>query len=119
MYSPLCPYTRAVDIRSQTDNDLTSYSLILTSPDQGSRYRLSPEIPPSAQQILVAARPVDGVSLQEVTLLVDGQPLATLTRPPYQALWPMAVGTHVFAAVGIDTAGNEIEGNRVTIEVVE
>ena len=57
--------------------------------------------------------------MRQVTLLVDGRPLATLTHPPYQALWPMAAGVHVFTAVGVDMEGNEVEGNRVTIEVVE
>jgi membrane carboxypeptidase/penicillin-binding protein len=123
-YSPLCPNTQAVDTEAQTGADPysllpTPYSLLLTSPDQGSRYQLSPEIPPSAQQILVAARPVAGIALQEITLLVDGQPLATLTRSPYRALWPMEVGTHVFTVVGVDVEGNEMAGNRVTIEVVE
>jgi len=97
----------------------SSWPLVLTSPDQGGRYRLSPEIPPSAQQVLVAARPTDGVALRQVTLLVDGQPLATLTHPPYQALWPMAVGVHNFGVRGVDVEGGEIEGNRVTIEVGE
>ena len=95
------------------------WPLVLTSPDQGSRYRLSAEIPASAQQILVAARPADGVSLRQVTLLVDGQALATLTSSPYQALWPMKVGRHAFTVLGIDTEGREVEGNRITIEVVE
>jgi len=97
----------------------SSWPLILTSPDQGSRYRLSPEIPSSAQQILVAAHPADGVALRQVTLLVDGQPLATLTHPPYQALWPMAVGVHTFGVRGMDVEGGEIEGNRVRIEIGE
>jgi hypothetical protein len=91
--------------------------LIMTSPDQGSQYRLSPQIPPSAQQILVAARPADGVALRQVTLLVDGQPLVTLTRPPYQVLWPMMAGTHTFTAAGADMEGHEVAGNRVVIEV--
>ena len=29
-------------------------------------------------------------------------PMATLTRPSYQALWPMEIGTHEFTAVGVD-----------------
>ena len=95
------------------------WPLILTSPDHGSRFRLSPEIPSSAQQVLVAARPADGVALRQVTLLVDGQPLATLTHPPYQALWPMAVGVHTFGVRGIDVEDGEIEGNRVRIEIGE
>jgi len=125
-YSPLCPGVQTADDGPQTDNEPTSYSLlptpysvILTSPDQGGRYRLSPEIPRAAQQILVVARPADSVALRQVTLLVDGRLLATLTRPPYQALWPMTVGTHVFTAVGVDVEGNEVEGNSVTIEVTE
>jgi hypothetical protein len=91
----------------------------LISPDQGGQYRLSSEIPQSAQQIVVTAHPAGGVSLRQVTLLADGRSLATLARPPYQALWPMAVGTHVFTAVGVDAKWNKVEGNRVIIEVVE
>jgi 1A family penicillin-binding protein len=117
-YSPLCPgeLAEAGEKRPYLE---TPWPLILTSPDQGSHYHLSPEIPQSAQQIVVAARPVDGVSLREVTLLADGRPLATLSSPPYQALWPMASGTHAFTAVGVDGGGSEVKGNRVVIEVVE
>ena len=125
-YSSLCPTVQTADAGPRTTNEPTSYSLLptpysllLTSPDQGSRYRLSSEIPHSAQQILVAARPADGASLRQVTLLADGRPLATLTHPPYQALWPMTVGTHAFMATGVDVEGDEVEGNHVTIEVVE
>jgi len=123
-YSPLCPGAQTASNLHSPFSILhspfsTLQPLILTSPDQGSRYRLSPEIPASAQQILVAARPADGIALRQVTLLVDGRLLATLTSPPYQALWPMAVGTHVFTVVGVDAQGNELQGNRVAIEVVE
>ena len=126
VYSPLCPGAQMTDRRSQIAAEPTPYSLLptpyfllLTSPDQGSHYRMSPEIPASAQQILVAARPTDGVSVREITLLADGRPLATLTRLPYQVLWPMKVGKHTFTALGIDTEGRGVEGNRITIEVVE
>jgi len=93
--------------------------LIMTRPDQGGIYRLSPELPSSAQQLLVAARPADGVSLRPVTLLVDGRKLATLTGPPYQALWPMETGTHTFTASGVDVEGNEVEARPVVVEVVD
>jgi hypothetical protein len=92
---------------------------VLTSPDQGSRYRLSAEIPQRLQQIAVAARPDDGIVLKELTLLADGRPLSTLTGAPYQALWPMAVGTHVFTAVGVDTDGNQLSANDVVIEIID
>ena len=52
-------------------------------------------------------------------LLVDGRPLVTLTSPPYQTLWPMTVGAHMFSAVGVDAEGNELIGNSVLIDVVE
>jgi 1A family penicillin-binding protein len=132
-YSPLCPDRQTADAEPRATDEPaaysllptpysllpTPYSLLITSPDQGGRYRLSPEMPQAAQRVAVAVRPADGVSLRQVTLLVDGRPLATLTRLPYQALWPMALGTHVFTALGVDAEGNEVEGNRVVIEVVE
>jgi membrane carboxypeptidase/penicillin-binding protein PbpC len=126
VYSPLCPNSQTAGDVPQTASTSapysllpTPYSLLLTSPDQGGRYRLSSEIPPSMQRLTVAARPVDGVALRQVTLLVDGRPLATLTRPPYQILWPMEIGTHSFSVIGMDTNGNRAEGNSVVIEVVE
>jgi 1A family penicillin-binding protein len=118
-YSPLCPGVQAAVRTSQVSDAPTPYSLFITSPDQGARYRLSPEIPPSSQKIIVSVRPADGVSLRRVTLLVDARALATLSHPPYQALWPLAAGTHEFAAVGLDGSGAPVEAGRVTIEVVE
>jgi hypothetical protein len=97
----------------------SAWPIFLTSPDHGSRYRLSPEVPRQTQQIVVAALPADGISLRQMTLLADARPLATLTTTPYQAKWEMAPGTHTFSAVGVDEAGNELEGNSVTIEVIE
>lgn len=121
-YSPLCPGQEAGNRKQEAGGGVGGsgfWSLILTSPDQGARYRVSPEIPPSAQQVLVAARPADGVSPLQVTLLVDGRPLAMLTSPPYQILWPLQAGRHTFTAVGVDREGNELRGNRITIEVVQ
>ena len=123
--SPLCPGQalkgdgQASSIKVAAPGSPAHGSLILTSPDQGSRYRLSPEIPSGVQQIAIAARPVDGISLDRVTLLVDGRPLATLPQPPYQVLWPLTMGTHVFTAVGLDTQGNQLRGNSIQIEVIE
>jgi len=125
-YSPLCSGQEVVGdwglvIRGQIPNhqSLITNPLLLTSPDPNARYRLSPAVPASAQRLLVAARPADGVVLTQVTLLVDGEPLATLTTPPYQAFWPMVVGRHTFTAVGIDSGGNEVRGNSIAIEVIE
>ncbi len=117
--SPLCPGGQAAHASAQMPDESALTALILTSPDQGSHFQLSPEIPPPAQRIVVAARPADGVVLRQVTLLADGGSLATLTSPPYQVLWPLALGNHTFTAVGVDAEGKRVEGNRVTIEVVD
>jgi hypothetical protein len=117
--SPLCPGGQAAYTSVQPTDGSAPTALILTSPDQGNRFQLSPEIPPSAQQIVVATRPADGLVLRQVTLLADGEPLATLTSPPYQALWTLALGNHTFTVVGVDAEGKTIEGDRVTIEVTE
>jgi 1A family penicillin-binding protein len=115
-YSPMCPGgSETGDWRLESGEQPVSsrQPLIMTGPDQGGRYRLSPEIPAASQQLFVAVRPVDGVTLEEVTLYADGRPLATLTGPPYQARWPMAVGTHTFWAVGVDVGGGGAGGGRV------
>jgi len=123
VYSPLCPSPgsgvgdQAIRNQEPGTRGLTPDSLILTSPDQGSRYRLSGEIPADVQKIPIAVRPADGINLDHVTLLADGRPLVKLTRAPYQVLWPMAIGTHVFTAVGVDAAGHELQGNSVIIQV--
>ena len=117
-YSPLCPALQD-DHAVSLQGDHEGSPLHMTSPDQGSSYRVSAEIPRSAQRIVVTARPAESgsVTLREVTLLVDGRTLAKLSAPPYRTLWTMAPGEHVFTAVGVDEAGNRVEGNRVTIEV--
>jgi hypothetical protein len=89
--------------------------LIFTSPDQGSKFRLMPNIPADKQKIRVSVRPADGVEVEEISLLVNGQLLAKAT----ETLWQMTPGTFTFEAVGIDKAGNEINANHVTVEVVE
>jgi hypothetical protein len=119
-YSPLCPGDEEAGDWRLAGGEGPSpglYSLIMMSPDHGGRYRLSPEIPASSQQLFVAVRPAEGVALQKVTLYVDGRPLATLTEPPYQARWQMTPGTHTFWAVGEDVWGNRVESERVVIEV--
>lgn len=120
-YSPLCPASGlATSEDSQTPEVReTQYPLVMTGPDQGARYRLSSEIPRTSQRLLVRVRPADGVALRQVTLLADGQELATVDHPPYQTSWTMQPGQHSFAAVGMDERGGELRSNEVTVEVAE
>jgi hypothetical protein len=93
--------------------------LVITSPDQGAVYRLDPALPRDAQRILVSVRPGAGESLAEVILLVDGRPWASAAAPPYEALWRLEPGTHVFTAEGFTATGSELISNEVWITVRE
>ncbi|MFQ5610796.1 MAG: penicillin-binding protein [Anaerolineae bacterium] len=88
--------------------------LIFTAPDQGATFRMARSIPAQAQKLRVSVRPADDITLQTVRLFIDGQVLA---EGP-QALWQMTPGTHTFTAEGLDTQGNVLPGESVTIEVL-
>jgi hypothetical protein len=91
----------------------------MSSPDPGAVYRLDPGLSRSAQRIMVSARPGPGISLARVTLLVDGQPVAQLDAQPYQMLWQLTPGIHLFSAEGMDVHGARLVGNQVRVEVRE
>ncbi|MDW8068347.1 MAG: penicillin-binding protein 1C [Anaerolineae bacterium] len=92
--------------------------LVITHPDNGTIYRLSPVVPESYQAIRVAVRPADGVRIAEVTLYADGQPLAAFTAPPYEVLWTLQAGEHTFLAVGRDENGRSLRSAPVSIRVL-
>ncbi len=120
-YSPLCPSSGTIpeEAPEAAVHATLPTALVMLSPDAGARYRLSPEIPPAAQRLMVHVRPADGVVPRQITLLVDGQPLATVTRPPYRATWAMQPGRHTFAAQGVDALGRPLHSNTVHVEVTQ
>jgi 1A family penicillin-binding protein len=95
----------------------TRNPLIITSPHEGSVYRLDPALPRSDQRIEIAARAGDGVSVDRLTLYVDEEPLVSFAVSPYRAMWPLAPGEHAITAVGYDSAGNRLESQPVHITV--
>jgi len=130
IYSPLCPNNESASQRvseaersgsesgdAPTPHSLlpTPYSLTFTSPDRGSVFRLTPNIPADKQKIRVAVQAGDGVELAQVRLLVNGQPL--VNGP--QTLWQMTPGQHTFEAEAVDTSGNALTAAPLTISVVE
>ena len=118
---PLLPDPTAEARSPGPDNDrppATGDQLVLVHPDAGSVYRLSPAVPAAYQSIRVAVRPADGVTVAEVTLYVDGEPLATLTAPPYETFWQLAAGEHVFLARGVSGEGQTLRSASVTIHVL-
>jgi membrane carboxypeptidase/penicillin-binding protein PbpC len=98
---------------------LSSSELVVTSPAPNTTFALSPQLPRDFQSIEVAARSGSLVPLRQVTLLVDGQPLATLARPPYRVMWRLQVGAHQVRAVGVDADGRPTESEPVSFTVLE
>jgi ethanolamine utilization microcompartment shell protein EutL len=82
-------------------------------------YRLDPALPRDAQRIEVAVSARAGAFLQEVTLLVDGRPLARLEAPPYRVLWRLEPGLHTFKAEATGGNGERLASSEVRIEVKE
>jgi hypothetical protein len=74
-------------------------------------------MPADSQRIEVSAQPADGVTLVQVTLRVDGQPIAALREPPYRAWWRLAAGSHRFTATGLDAEGRHLSSDPVDITV--
>jgi len=105
-------------LETRTQLSDSSFQFIITSPHQGSVYRLDPALPRGDQRIEVAARAGDEISVASVTIYVDEEPLASFAVPPYRALWPLAPGAHTIAVVGYDPAGNRLESQPVHITVM-
>ncbi len=94
-------------------------ALVMGGPDEGAVYRLDPALPRDAQRIEVMAYAGERVSLREVTLLVDGRPLARFGAPPYTALWQLESGIHTFSAEGVTVGGEHVVSDAVRVTVRE
>ncbi|MBI4789219.1 MAG: PBP1A family penicillin-binding protein [Chloroflexi bacterium] len=94
-----------------------TWDLSITSPAPNSVFSPSPQIPAELQRIEIAARLNTPNIVGNVSLLVDGQPIATFTRAPYRALWQLAAGEHTAQAVGVDADGQRVESDVVRFVV--
>jgi penicillin-binding protein 1C len=103
------------DLTSLADSDQQS-AIGMLSPRPNTTYRLDPNFEQSAQQLLVEAAAGQGVT--NIKLWVDGNLLATLDAPPYQAWWPLAAGEHRFWATGVAATGEMVTSGVVAITVV-
>ena len=118
-YCSLHGEARMQDDRVPISNLQSPISIIMTSPDPFSVFRLSPALPLSEQRIEVAARPAEEMVVAELVLYVDGEPLATLAAPPYRSLWPLALGVHAFHAEGYDVTGRRLTSEPIYVTVIE
>ncbi|MBN1658622.1 MAG: PBP1A family penicillin-binding protein [Anaerolineae bacterium] len=109
------PESRVADAR--VSRPTPSPALVLTAPDRNATYRIDASLARDAQRIAVSARA--GMALREVVLLVDGREVARFSAPPYEALWVLEPGAHVFVARGIDGAGEVVMSDQVCVQVKE
>jgi hypothetical protein len=98
----------------------TAAGLAVIAPAPNAVFALSPRLPLPHQRVEVAAV-VTGGTLRDVTLLVNGEPLATPDGPPYRASWLLSPGVHEVRAVGSDgdDPSRLVESEVVRFRVVE
>jgi membrane carboxypeptidase/penicillin-binding protein PbpC len=89
--------------------------LMVVSPDPESVYQISPTLPIEAQKLKIAA--VGSAGVRDVTILLDGVPLARFDAPPFEAWWVIAEGKHEVYAEGIDAEGKTVRSEAVTFTV--
>jgi len=97
--------------------DLQPATLVLTSPDPNSVFRLSAGMPGDFQQVRLAARPLGAALPAEVTFLVNGQPAGRATRLPFETWWTLQPGAHYITAVATAADGQQIASEGIWIEV--
>lgn len=128
-YSPLCPPENGLvalrnftagppdRLHSPDPSRQSEGCLILSSPDQSATYRIVKSMPLAHQKIKVALYAACNTQLKTVTMLVDGEPFADLTAPPFEAFWTLSPGSHSFSAIALDGSGNTLSSNDVLITV--
>ncbi len=89
--------------------------LMLVSPTPNTTYRITPDLNLSAQQLSVEAAANQGFA--KIRIFMDGNVLATFSKPPYQTWWTLSAGNHSFWAEGTDANGNVLKSEVVTITV--
>jgi hypothetical protein len=88
--------------------------LLLTSPDDGAVFHLTPELARQSQSLrLEAVTTISGVD--HVRFVVDGLEVASAAGPTYRAIWPLVDGSHVEA---VDASGRAVARSEAHITVV-
>jgi membrane peptidoglycan carboxypeptidase len=95
-----------------------STALSLINPPANALYRFVPSVSDETQRLRLEAVFAAGEgSLREVTLWVDGQMVARLVQPPYQAWWPLTTGIHEAWAEGVTQDGEQLTSEHISFEV--
>jgi 1A family penicillin-binding protein len=113
---PLSQQNGPVDVASAApDLHAASADPQLLTPAPGAIFAISPGIPLERQQIALEARA--GAAVQQLTILVDGAPLATFAGPPYRTFWPLAPGQHQAQVIVRDAQGRLVRSRPVAFSV--
>ncbi len=96
-------------------NSHQTSTLRLISPDEATVYNISPRLPLANQQILFSA--ASNAVMKEVSFVLNGEVVATLTEPPYQYFWQLAPGRYRLEVRGVTAKGEEVRGEGVGFEV--
>lgn len=102
---------------SEMETD-SSRSLYLASPEDGSVYRLSTEVPGSSQRLLISAVCELCDSGGRLVVELDNSRWHEWSSPPYTVYWPLEVGEHVLSLAYEPKNGNKMESEPVVITVV-
>jgi 1A family penicillin-binding protein len=89
----------------------------LLAPAPGAAFTISPGIPRDRQQIELRARA--GADVAELTIVVDGRPLATFAGPPYRAFWQLTPGSHRALVETRDAQGRVRRSEEIAFVVTE
>ena len=89
--------------------------IALISPRPNSTFRFDPSFDASAQKLLIEA--VIGAGITQVTIWVDGVPLATFDTSPYRVWWQLSAGEHRFWATGVMVNGEVVTSEIIVITV--
>ncbi len=103
-------------LASSVGGETAVSSLRLISPDPNTIYRLSPALAPEAQKIHMEA--VSAADLSDITLWMDGELVAAIEHPPFEAWWQLTVGTHVGWVEGVDGNGRLVRSDKITFKVL-
>jgi membrane carboxypeptidase/penicillin-binding protein PbpC len=94
-------------------------AVALTEPAPATSFALSAALPDELERLELAAEPSGLGAGVAVTLFVDDGVVATIRRPPFRALWPLAPGRHVARAVATDASGQRVASAAVPFTVLE
>ena len=107
---PLLPDQMALSV-----NNPRPILFSVVSPEANTIYRIDAALPIEAQRLRVVA--VGPPGLHDVTIYLDGSPLARIESPPFETWWTLRTGTHTIYATGITAQGEHIMSDTISFLV--